>query len=134
MIVFNLVYAILYFTEYNHSIPSSLTGMLNHFHPSIYKHRPSGIVAYSMGPWGGMRMAVALRWDLRTIRPIFTFPYSYIYMTFVKLPCNLYRPFLGELGSPQCQQLVGFPLAHEMFKDDGTPTDVCSYPSIQYSP
>eukprot|EP00899_Mesostigma_viride_P016216 jgi/Mesvir1/24596/Mv21915-RA.1 len=47
--------------EYNHSIPPALKNMLDYFGGSNYAFKPSGIVSYSTGQWGGMRAAMSLR-------------------------------------------------------------------------
>lgn len=47
--------------EYNHSIPPALSNMLDHFGPKQYNFKPSGIVTYSSGPYGGSRAAIQLR-------------------------------------------------------------------------
>ena len=46
--------------EYNHSIPPALTNTLDHFLEE-YFWRPSGIVCYSAGRYGGVRAAMQLR-------------------------------------------------------------------------
>ncbi len=46
--------------EYNHSIPAALKNLLDHFQ-SEYLYKPSGIVTYSAGPFGGVRALVNLR-------------------------------------------------------------------------
>ena len=46
--------------EYNHSIPSALKNLLDHYQ-SEYLYKPSGIVTYSAGPFGGVRALVNLR-------------------------------------------------------------------------
>jgi NAD(P)H-dependent FMN reductase len=46
--------------EYNHSIPAALKNLLDHFQ-SEYHYKPSGIVTYSAGPFGGVRALVNLR-------------------------------------------------------------------------
>ncbi len=46
--------------EYNHSIPAALKNLLDHFQ-SEYYFKPSAIVSYSAGPFGGLRVAVHLR-------------------------------------------------------------------------
>src|SRR5205807_84651 len=46
--------------EYNHSIPPALSNLLDHFLEE-YFWRPSGIVCYSAGGFGGVRAAVQLR-------------------------------------------------------------------------
>lgn len=46
--------------EYNHSIPPALKNMIDHFQ-SEYFFKPSAIVSYSAGTFGGVRVAVHLR-------------------------------------------------------------------------
>jgi NAD(P)H-dependent FMN reductase len=46
--------------EYNHSVPAVLKNLLDHFQ-SEYHYKPSGIVTYSAGPFGGVRNLVNLR-------------------------------------------------------------------------
>jgi NAD(P)H-dependent FMN reductase len=46
--------------EYNHSIPPALKNLLDHFQRE-YLYKPSGIVTYSGGPFGGVRGLVNLR-------------------------------------------------------------------------
>ena len=46
--------------EYNHTIPPALTNLLNYFREE-YNRKPSGIVSYSNGPFGGVRAATQLR-------------------------------------------------------------------------
>src|SRR3954468_903438 len=46
--------------EYNHSIPPGLTNTLDHFLEE-YFWRPSGILCYSAGQFGGVRAAMQLR-------------------------------------------------------------------------
>ncbi|MQA29888.1 MAG: NADPH-dependent FMN reductase [Luteitalea sp.] len=46
--------------EYNHSIPPALSNLLDHFLEE-YFFRPSAIVCYSAGPFGGVRAAMQLR-------------------------------------------------------------------------
>ncbi|GJM10877.1 MAG: hypothetical protein DHS20C11_31530 [Lysobacteraceae bacterium] len=46
--------------EYNHSIPPALKNMLDHFQKE-YLYKPSGIVTYSAGPFGGVRGLANLR-------------------------------------------------------------------------
>eukprot|EP00756_Hemistasia_phaeocysticola_P064065 Hpha_TRINITY_DN7511_c0_g1::TRINITY_DN7511_c0_g1_i1::g.19169::m.19169 len=79
--------------EYNHSIPPALSSMLGHFGGSNYAYKPSGIVTYSPGPWGGMRAAMAL------------------------------RPLLSELGCIPVSKLAGFPSVTDNFTEDGVPKD-----------
>jgi len=46
--------------EYNHSIPPGLTNLIDHFLEE-YFWKPSAIVCYSGGPFGGVRAAMQLR-------------------------------------------------------------------------
>jgi len=46
--------------EYNHSVPPGLTNLLDYFLEE-YFWRPSAIVPYSAGPFGGVRGAMQLR-------------------------------------------------------------------------
>ncbi|MEO1204094.1 MAG: NAD(P)H-dependent oxidoreductase, partial [Pseudomonadota bacterium] len=46
--------------EYNHSVPATLKNMLDHFQ-SEYLYKPSALVTYSAGPFGGVRALVNLR-------------------------------------------------------------------------
>ena len=48
--------------EYNHSIPPALSNLLDHFLEE-YFWRPSAIVCYSAGPFGGVRAADAAAGD-----------------------------------------------------------------------
>jgi NAD(P)H-dependent FMN reductase len=49
--------------EYNHGIPPGLKNLLDHFLEE-YFFRPSAIVCYSAGAFGGVRAAMALRMTL----------------------------------------------------------------------
>ena len=46
--------------EYNHSVPPGLTNLIDYFLEE-YFYRPSGIVCYSAGSYGGVRAAMQLR-------------------------------------------------------------------------
>ena len=46
--------------EYNHSIPPALTNLLDYFLEE-YLYRPSAIICYSAGQFGGVRAAMQLR-------------------------------------------------------------------------
>jgi len=78
--------------EYNNGIPPALKNLLDHFLEE-YFWRPSGIVCYSGGRFGGVRAAMQLR------------------MT------------LGELGMPSIPSLLPIPKIADAFSDDGTPAD-----------
>lgn len=71
----------------------ALTGLLGHFGGSHWALKPSAIVTYSVGPFGGQRCAMAL------------------------------RPFLSELGCLPISKVVGLPMAQDMFTDKGEPKD-----------
>jgi NAD(P)H-dependent FMN reductase len=77
--------------EYNHSIQPGLSNTLDHFLEE-YFFRPSAIVCYSVGGFGGVRAAMQL------------------------------RAMLGELGMPSIPSILPFPKAQEMLNEDGTPT------------
>tara|TARA_R110001583_G_scaffold91817_7_gene233890 strand:+ start:963 stop:1625 length:663 start_codon:yes stop_codon:yes gene_type:complete len=47
--------------EYNHSMSPALAHLLNHFGSSLFAYKPSLIVTYSAGQWGGARAAVTMR-------------------------------------------------------------------------
>lgn len=78
--------------EYNHSIPPALSNLLDHFLEE-YFFRPSGIVSYSVGAFGGVRAAVQL------------------------------RAMLCELGMPSTPSMFPVPKIGIAIGDDGTPAD-----------
>jgi len=78
--------------EYNHGIPPALKNLLDHFLEE-YFFRPSAIVCYSAGQFGGVRAAMQLR------------------MT------------LAELGMPSIPSLLPVPRIQEAFTPDGEPAD-----------
>jgi chromate reductase len=75
--------------EYNHSLSPALADLLNHFGSSLFSYKPSLIVTYSAGQWGGTRAAVAM------------------------------RTFLAELGCLPVSAMVHVPRAHEVFDEAG---------------
>ena len=77
--------------EYNHGIPPALKNLLDHFLEE-YFFRPSAIVCYSAGSFGGVRAAMQLR------------------MT------------LAELGMPSIPSLFPVPKVQDAFDDDGQAT------------
>ena len=79
--------------EYNHSVTPSISGMMGHFGGSNYAFKPSGLITYSVSPYGGARGAVAL------------------------------RPFLSELGCLPVSTMACFSMVGETFEQDGTPKD-----------
>src|SRR5262245_32229279 len=78
--------------EYNHSIPPALSNILDHFLEE-YFFRPSGIVCYSGGQFGGVRAAMQL------------------------------RAMLCELGMPSISSLFPIPRIASVFDDEGRPND-----------
>jgi NAD(P)H-dependent FMN reductase len=70
--------------EYNHSIPAALKNLLDHYQ-SEYLYKPSAIVTYSAGPFGGVRSLVNLRGilaELGTPSIPSAFPVSHISKAF----------------------------------------------------
>src|SRR3954454_24165887 len=79
--------------EYNHRIPPALKNLLDHFLEE-YFFRPSAIVFYSAGQFGGVRAAVQL------------------------------RMILAELGMPSIPSLLSVPRIEEAFTSAGEPTNL----------
>ena len=75
--------------EWNHSIPPALKNLLDHFQPE-YNFKPSGIVTYSAGVFGGVRAL------------------SHV------------RAILAELGTPSIPTSVPVPKVQSAFKADGS--------------
>lgn len=75
--------------EYNHSMSPALAHLLNHFGSSLFAFKPSAIVTYSAGQWGGARAAVAM------------------------------RAFLSELGCLPVSAMIHVPKAQEALNEDG---------------
>lgn len=75
--------------EYNHSMSPALSHLLNHFGSSLYSYKPSVIVTYSSGQWGGARAAVNM------------------------------RTFLSELGCLPVSAMIHIPKAQEVFDEAG---------------
>jgi NAD(P)H-dependent FMN reductase len=78
--------------EYNHSIPPALSNLLDHFLEEWF-WKPSAIVCYSAGSYGGVRAAMQL------------------------------RMMLAELGTVSIPSIFPVPRVQEAFAEDGTPTD-----------
>jgi NAD(P)H-dependent FMN reductase len=76
--------------EYNHSIPAALKNLLDHYQ-SEYLYKPSAIVTYSAGPFGGVRALVNL------------------------------RAILAELGTPSIPSAFPVSQVGGAFDDDGNP-------------
>lgn len=79
--------------EYNHTVPPALASLMGHFGGSCYSYKPSAIVTYSPGPWGGMRAAMS-----------------------IQLMCH-------ELGCLPVSKLCGLPGVGDLINEDGTPKD-----------
>jgi NAD(P)H-dependent FMN reductase len=78
--------------EYNHSIPPALSNLLDHFLEE-YFFRPSAIVCYSSGQFGGVRAAMQL------------------------------RAMLGELGMPSISSIFPIPSIARALDEAGNPLD-----------
>lgn len=78
--------------EYNHTVPPALSNLLDHFLEE-YFYKPSAIVCYSAGSFGGVRAAMAL------------------------------RPMLAELGTSSIPSIFPVPKVQDAFAADGTPRD-----------
>jgi len=76
--------------EYNHSPSPALMNVLNHFGSSTFSFKPSAIVTYSAGQWGGTRAGVAL------------------------------RTTLSELGALPVSAMIHIPKAQEVINRDGS--------------
>lgn len=77
--------------EYNQSVPPALKNLLDHFLEE-YFWRPSAIVSYSAGRFGGVRAAVAL------------------------------RTILSEMGMPSVPSVLSIPAIGNALKEDGSAT------------
>lgn len=75
--------------EYNHSMSPALANLLNHFGSSLFSFKPSAIVTYSAGQWGGTRAAVNM------------------------------RTFLSELGCLPVSAMIHIPHAQDVFDEEG---------------
>lgn len=76
--------------EYNHAMSPALANLLNHFGSSLFAYKPSAIVTYSAGQWGGLRAAVGM------------------------------RTFLAELGCLPVSAMIHVPHAQDVFSADGS--------------
>ena len=84
--------------EYNHGIPPALKNLLDHFLEE-YFFRPSGIVCYSAGHFGGVRAAMQLRMSL------------------------------AEMGMPSVPSLLPVPRIGQALTQEGVPTEERMVPS-----
>ena len=78
--------------EYNHGEPAALKNLLDHYQ-SEYLYKPSGIVTYSAGPFGGVRALITL------------------------------RAILAELGTPSIPSAFPVSHVGNAFDDDGSPRE-----------
>ena len=78
--------------EYNHSVPAALKNLLDHFQ-SEYLYKPSAIVTYSAGPFGGVRALINM------------------------------RAILAELGTPSIPSAFPVSAVFKAFDDDGNALD-----------
>lgn len=78
--------------EYNHSIPPALKNLLDHFQQEYY-FKPSAIVSYSGGYFGGVRAAVQL------------------------------RAILAELGMSSIPSVLSVPFVQDAFDKDDQPVN-----------
>ena len=78
--------------EYNHSVPPALANLLDHFLEEYFR-KPSAIVSYSAGSFGGVRAAVVL------------------------------RSMLAEMGMSSIPSTLPIPTVQNAFDDDGIPAD-----------
>lgn len=78
--------------EYNHSIPPALSNLLDHFLEE-YFFKPSGIVCYSAGSFGGVRAAMQL------------------------------RAMLAEMGMSSIPSIMPVPKINQSFDEEGNPDD-----------
>jgi chromate reductase len=79
--------------EYNHAPSPGLLNVLNHFGSSTFAFKPSAIISYSAGQWGGTRAAIAL------------------------------RPILSELGCLPVSAMIHLPNAQDILDEDGAPVE-----------
>ena len=79
--------------EYNHSMSPALADLLNHFGSSRFAFKPSAIVTYSAGQWGGARAAVNM------------------------------RTYLSELGCLPVSAMIHIPHAQDVLREDGAFAD-----------
>jgi NAD(P)H-dependent FMN reductase len=78
--------------EYNHTVPPALSNLLDHYLEEYFR-KPSGIVCYSAGAFGGVRAAMTL------------------------------RAMLAELGTSSIPSLFPVPRVQDAFDEQGVPAD-----------
>jgi NAD(P)H-dependent FMN reductase len=77
--------------EYNHVVPPALASVMGHFGGSCYAAKPSAILTYSPGPFGGVRAAMSI--------------------------CNMCH----ELGCLPVSKLCGLAAVDKLLDSNGTP-------------
>jgi len=82
--------------EYNHNVPPALSNLLDHFLEE-YFWKPSAIVSYSAGSFGGVRATMAL------------------------------RAMLAEMGMSSIPSTFPIPAVQKAFDDEGVPKDEAYY-------
>lgn len=78
--------------EYNHTVPPALANLMDHFLEE-YFWKPSAIVCYSAGAFGGVRASIAL------------------------------RAMLAEMGMSSIPSVLPIPKVQDAFTDDGKPNE-----------
>jgi len=78
--------------EYNHNVPPALANLMDHFLEE-YFWKPSAIVSYSAGGFGGVRAAVPL------------------------------REMVAEMGMPSIPSVLPVPKVQQAFDEQGRPND-----------
>ena len=78
--------------EYNHTVPPALANLMDHFLEEYFR-KPSAIVCYSAGSFGGVRAAMTL------------------------------RAMLAEMGTSSIPSILPIPKVQDAFDEEGTPAD-----------
>ena len=82
--------------EYNHGVPPALSNLLDHFLEE-YFWRPSAVVSYSAGIFGGVRAATVI------------------------------REMAAEMGMPSIPSTLPVPKVQQAFDDEGSPSDAAAW-------
>jgi len=86
--------------EYNHTIPPALANLMDHFLDE-YFYKPSAIVCYSAGSFGGVRASIAL------------------------------RSILAEMGASSIPSVFPIPKVQDVFDVNGEPKDPAYHERIK---
>jgi NAD(P)H-dependent FMN reductase len=108
--------------EYNHSVPPALKNLLDHFQRE-YFFKPSAIVSYSAGNYGGVRAAVQLRAilaELGTPSISSMFPIAQIQKAFNEHG-NALEPFYEERSKKFLNEFVWYIHALKEARNKGIP-------------